>query len=412
MISLLTGAISSGNTLTGVTLSSSGILTWPESSASGVYHVDYQICEVANIYNCSTAQAHVAIARLPRPIQANADSGTFLNTHTGTLSLLDNDTFSGSQAHTGVIHISLTGASTLSGVSLDSEGDLIIPPSSLTGVFLLSYEICEITSPTNCSSTEITLTLEAPIPATIIQAYADSGTFFVGNTAMLDVLYNDTLSGSVILTGAVVLAFTGENMITGSTLDTNGILTIPATTLTGVYILSYEICESINLTNCSTAEITITIASFFPALIYANADSGTFLNTHTGNLSLLDNDTFSGSQAHTGVVTFGFTGDTLLSNPLPDSYINPDGLFITPPTSLTGTFTLFYEICEITSPINCSTAQIAITIESTPIIFALLEAHDDVARFLNTMTGTIDILQNDLFSGSHATLTDTFVSLT
>ena len=210
-----------------------------------------------------------------------------------------------------------------------------------------------------------------------------------------------------LLTGAT----SSGNILTGVTLSSSGILTWPESSARGVYRVDYQICEVANIYNCSTAQAHVAIARLLRP-IQANADSGTFLNTHTGTLSLLDNDTFSGSQAHTGVVTFGFTGDTLLSNPLPDSYINPDGLFITPPTSLTGTFTLFYEICEIASPTNCSTAQIAITIESTPITFALLEAHDDVARFLNTMTGTIDILQNDLFSGSHATLTDTFVSLT
>ena len=60
-----------------------------------MYLLTYQICERANIYNCSTTNVKITVLRTANvPILAVADSGTFVEGMTGAIDILTNDTLS------------------------------------------------------------------------------------------------------------------------------------------------------------------------------------------------------------------------------------------------------------------------------------------------------------------------------
>jgi hypothetical protein len=226
-------------------------------------------------------------------IQANSDSGTFNEWFTGSLNLLDNDTLSWTQATTGSggnINVSLTWVNSLTGSYIDTSsqsGTFIIPSSTLSGTYTLSYQICQKTRPLNCSTATLTIT----ILRSNIQANSDSGTFTEGSWGRINILSNDVFSWTQANTGNVTVTLTWGNSFTGSSLDPNtGEFIIPKTTQSWIYTLSYQICEQVNLNNCSTATITVTITR---TDIQANSDSGTFTEWLTGTITLLDNDTLS-----------------------------------------------------------------------------------------------------------------------
>ena len=63
--------------------------------------------------------------------------------------------------------------------------------------------------------------------------------------------------------------------------------------LSGVYLLSYQICEMANTYNCSTTNVKITVRRTVDDVILAGADSGTSVEGMTGTIDILTNDTLS-----------------------------------------------------------------------------------------------------------------------
>ena len=139
-----------------------GHLIVSPTTLTGIFVLEYEICgngylqEYSDDPYCATSTITITLGD-PNPIQANSDSGTFLLGSGGTINLLENDTFSGSQAHTGVVSVALTGTTSIPDISIDSSGFLIVPTYTLTGTYPLNYTICEILFPSNCSSAPITV---------------------------------------------------------------------------------------------------------------------------------------------------------------------------------------------------------------------------------------------------------------
>ena len=160
------------------------------------------------------------------------------------------------------------------------------------------------------------------------------------------------------------MSLTGINSITGSSIDpVTGEFIVPSTTLSGIYLLSYEICEQTKPSNCSNTTISVTIIPPFIPLILANDDSGTFLNNITGSIDLLANDIFSGSTANTLETLPILTG----SLTIPNVYIDGSGWFIVPPSGYSGGIYQFsYILCDILRSENCDRANIAVTLTVSP----------------------------------------------
>lgn len=107
-------------------------------------------------------------------------------------------------------------------------------------------------NPTNCSNSSVTVTI-APTP---IDAVDDVASVPFGPESTVPLLSNDTLSGVTATFSTVTVSLTGTTNLTGATINGNGELVVPAGTPSGTYFADYQICETANPTNCTTASAT------------------------------------------------------------------------------------------------------------------------------------------------------------
>ena len=304
-------------------------------------------------------------------IEASPDWYMGPNTDDARLNILGNDSVGGVSATIDNVDVFLSDNTALPHTSIDpTTGELLIPPSSYDGEFVIQYTICVKGNPEVCMDTDVQISLYAP-PVVIpdITANPDSGTILNTQTGTVNLLTNDTYSGSSNPSlEDVTPTLTGTITIPGAYIDpATGELIVPPTSQTGTHTLTYELCDNHNPDNCSSAPITVTLNA--PPVVIpditANPDEGTFTNTHTGTIQLLPNDTYSGAVATPNTVTASLTG----TNTIPGSYVdNALGQFIVPPTTLTGTHTLTYQICDNVFPNNCSSAPITVTLNAPPVV--------------------------------------------
>jgi large repetitive protein len=177
-------------------------------------------------------------------------------------------------------------------------------------------------------------------------------------------------------------------------LNPDGSVDLAPNSPAGSYTLTYQICEIANPTNCDDAIVTITVDA--PEII-ANDDIAGGVNGYDGQTSVLnvfDNDLLNGNPVDPTEVTLTET----VADPTGSLSLNPDGSVDVAPGTAAGTYTLTYEICEITNPTNCDDAIVTITVVATPII-----ANDDFASGVNGYDGDLAVLNvfdNDLLNGN------------
>jgi hypothetical protein len=146
----------------GITLDpASGAVVVAQGTALGSYALVYRICETANSGNCDTATASVSVR--PNVIDAVNDYGRASSKAANTViaSVLANDTLDGIRATTPTVvlsQVSLLPAS--SGIALNlSTGAVTVKAKTTSGIYALTYQICEAASPANCDTAVATVEL-------------------------------------------------------------------------------------------------------------------------------------------------------------------------------------------------------------------------------------------------------------
>jgi hypothetical protein len=105
-------------------------------------------------------------------LRANIDNITVAAGLGTSYQVLTNDTFQGLAVNANTVTISLSTNNL--GITLNSSGILTIPQNIAIGYYNLTYTICEIANPNNCSSAEITVQITTPLLFTGIGTYFDS----------------------------------------------------------------------------------------------------------------------------------------------------------------------------------------------------------------------------------------------
>jgi uncharacterized repeat protein (TIGR01451 family) len=105
-------------------------------------------------------------------LRANLDSVSVAAGLGTTFQVLTNDTFHGLAVNANNVSISLS--SNNQGITLNSSGILTIPQNIAIGYYSLTYTICEIANPDNCSTSEITVQITSPLLFSGIGTYFDS----------------------------------------------------------------------------------------------------------------------------------------------------------------------------------------------------------------------------------------------
>ncbi|MDW8850401.1 HYR domain-containing protein, partial [Flavobacterium sp. MMLR14_040] len=217
---------------------------------------------------------------------------------------------------------------------------------------------------------------------------------FSGGVAISNVLSNDLLNCSAVVTSDVnvTLASSLPSVLTFNT--TNGSVAVKPQTPAGTYSFDYTICEKSNTTNCSTASVKITVVA---PVIDAVTETTTSINGNTGGTtaSLTANDTLKGNPVVIGtnpgeVKLTGITVPTGLT-------LNANGTVTVAANTAAGNYNVEYSICEITNPTNCDTV-ISVVVVGKPTIDAVTET--TISLNGNTGGTTASLTANDTLNGN------------
>jgi hypothetical protein len=215
-----------------------------------------------NIYSSSLTVASNNLVTLPI-ITAVTDNPAAVNGLTGgnTTSLTLNDILNGTAVVIGTAqgNVILTGITVPTALTLNANGTVTIAPNTPAGSYNLTYKICEVTNPTNCSTVTSNVTVTPPIITAVTDNPATINGLTGGNTTSLTL--NDILNGTAVIIGALPgnVILTGITVPIGLTLNANGTVSVAPNTPAGSYNITYKICEVTNPTNCSTVTSVVTV---------------------------------------------------------------------------------------------------------------------------------------------------------
>ena len=304
--------------LTQVSTTHSGVTLNPADSSVNVapgtpvgnYTVTYQICDALFPTICDTATVTVPVG----VIDALDDSAGPVNGLSGALNVLNvfgNDTLDGSPAVPTDLTLTETIAEPNGYLTLNLDGSVDVNPGTPAGSYQLTYQICETAFPALCDTAVATVTVvAAPIVATDDSAGPVNG--LTGAANVLNVFNNDTLNALPVVPTDVNLSETIAEPNGYLTLNPDGSVDVNPGTPSGVYQLTYQICEILNPTNCDTAVATVTVGVPGLSVDKVVTSAGpyplgatityTLTATNTGTLQLT-NVTIADNNATLGVCT-------------------------------------------------------------------------------------------------------------
>ncbi|WP_405379751.1 gliding motility-associated C-terminal domain-containing protein [Maribacter sp. LLG6340-A2] len=393
--------------ISGLSIDADGTLNVPAITAADTYTITYSICEKLNPSNCDSATATVLVE--PAVLGATDDdfTGNPVNGLEGGIAgdVTANDTLNGQPLDDGKVFITDDGGMT--NASIDNDGNFIVPPNTPAGTYTIVYTICENLNPTNCDSATITvLVTAAPIDAVDDDFSAAPINGFDGGTTAT-VYTNDQLNNEAFATTSVIPSIANDGGITGIRINTDGTLDIPENIAANTYTVTYQICEALNTTNCDTANVIIVIDA---PVINATVDdfSLTAVNGNFGGSAgnVLGNDILNGSPIDANDVN-----TTILDNGgITGLVLNPNGSVDVPSGTAAGTYTIEYNVCEITNPTNCDSAFATIEVSA-----GNLNAIDDdlSANTINGFEGGSpgNVIPNDELDGNSFAATDVNIAI-
>ncbi|ABQ04677.1 HYR domain-containing protein [Flavobacterium johnsoniae] len=350
---------------TGFTINADGTITVSAGVKKGNYDIEYTICDNNNpATNCSTATSTVVVTAAD--LVANLDavgSVTGSNTSQTLINVFDNDTKNGLKLDPSDVKLT-PGTDPKGFLTIDANGNAVLGANAQAGNYELTYEICELFNPSNCSTNKVQVTVTAPV----IDAVAEnigSVNGSTGGTTTVSVIINDKLNGSQAVIGSnhgeVILS--KVNLPTGFVLEPDGRVTVPAKTPIGIYEIEYSICEVTNTGNCDTAKSTVEVTG---GVLAANPDtilSVVGINQPQTIVNVFDNDTNNTLPLVPSDVKLSVE----VADPKGFLTLNPYGTVTLGANAPRGTYELTYQICEVLNQSNCSSGKVEVTVEEPTI---------------------------------------------
>ncbi len=331
----------------GLVFNSNGSFTYtPPAGTIGPVTFSYQACLPApDAAVCGNANATLNIG--VNAVVANDDTFAVpLGAGSVTPSVLANDSLNGvTPPAAAAVQLLLVGAPT--GFVINNDGTVQIPAGTTAGATLLTYQLCESASPTNCATAAIRFVI-APAPQN------DAFAVQAGGTLNGSVALNDSMpAGSrwaVQGTAPAGLVFNADGSFTYT----------PPVGTTGAVTFTYQTClPAPNGAVCGNATATLNVNL---GTLVAGDDSFTGVAQGGSTPSVLGNDALNGvSPPAAGSVQLTLVG-------APGGYtIAADGTIAVPAGTMAGTGTLTYQICETAAPGNCDTATVTLVINPSPV---------------------------------------------
>jgi len=349
-----------------------GFISVAPGTPAGNYSFDYQLCEVANPTNCSTATVTVGV--VAAPIAALPDTPPAIIGAVGgndIINAFDNDTLNGDPVDPADITASILNPAAPASPGapvpvLDPATGLVDVPAGVpSGTYTIIYEICENLNPANCAQSAVTVEVIAS-PILVEGDAPDPVNGADGGDDIVNVFDNDSVNGQPVDLDEVTATVTrpAVPLRPGAPVPVldpgTGFVDVPPGTPAGTYEIEYELCEDLNPINCATGVATIVVE---PPVIVAEDDVLSPVRNGVGSPNagnVFGNDSLNDTAIDPALVTLtivtppadpGITLDLVTG----DIAISPD----TPP----GNYDLTYRLCENLNPDNCDTATITIVVE-------------------------------------------------
>ncbi len=346
------------------TVNADGTITFtPATGFSGTTTYTYQVCDTSTPTPvCASATVTVTVAAgvlVANPDTVGPVNGGPGNPNAGNV--LGNDTLNGQPVTPDTVTVVITDPADplVPGAPVPVidpvTGNVAVPPGTPAGSYTIGYQVCEKANPGNCQTTSITVTVGAPA----LVAGSDAGTVpSTGGAVVPNVLGNDTLNGQPVTIDQVNLTVVGTPPAGISLNPATGAVSVAPGTPAGTYMLTYQVCEKTNPTNCKTATVTITVTA---SVLVANPDAGS-ANSSQGGVAVpnvLANDTVNGQPLQLGQVVL-----RVVSEPSdPGIRLDPaTGAVTVAPGTPAGTYQLAYELCERGIPTNCAITRVVVTV--------------------------------------------------
>ncbi|WP_396175534.1 T9SS type A sorting domain-containing protein [Flavobacterium sp.] len=153
-----------GSIPSGISVNANGFVTVSAGTAAGAYTFSYKICNLCNPSNCSNA-TNVSVNVYSTTLRANNDivfSDSTGAIRGGGYNVLSNDYNLCPLVNPNTVTITITSANpnfTINTTPGANFGNVTVNPNLPTGNYSLTYQICEISNPTSCSSATVTLTV-------------------------------------------------------------------------------------------------------------------------------------------------------------------------------------------------------------------------------------------------------------
>lgn len=197
-------------------------------------------------------------------IVANDDQGSVTNSNTVQIAIqnvLGNDTLNGIPVTLSQVTLTQVSA-TSSNVTIQPNGSVTVDPQASSGYYVITYEICEIANPNNCSTSWAEVTVNS-VPIVANSDAVTISTGLVGPQIILEnVLSNDTLGGIPISISDVNIQQISSTATFYFYIDTSTAnIVLSSNPPPGNYTLNYYYCINDDPNNCVEAFATITVVN-------------------------------------------------------------------------------------------------------------------------------------------------------
>ena len=360
----------------------------------------------------------------PTVITLSDDTYTLTTTESSTTtattvgSVFSNDRLNGKPIDIQKVIFSLLPQSTPNTFIITKDGNIIIPPHTPIGRYILNYRICDnsqplknksqkpvcqtatvtvailqsVTTPTTTTSTTVTATTTTPTVITLSDdTYTLTTTESTTTTATTvgSVFTNDRLNGKPIDIQKVIFSFLPQSTPTSFVITKDGNIIVPPQTPIGRYTLNYRICDSKNKNHkpvCQTATITITILQTpVTPTVSATVETATSSTTQSATnqpiavsdsvttpmntpirIAVLDNDT--PYTASPKIVIFPTNGDAFVKE--------DNAILYRPRVRFIGTDYFVYKLCAPYSQ-SCTTATVTVKVTHKVVPDNAMSANGD-----------------------------------
>ncbi|WP_309641185.1 T9SS type A sorting domain-containing protein [Flavobacterium sp.] len=340
----------------GVSISGTNVVV-AGGTPRGTYTLTYKICSIANSTLCATGTVTINTKLITNPdtffssicfvgpIGNVLGSGTnldYVDTLNGVPAILQTYiTQPGDVIHPA--DVILTHLSNYPEIFIDPNGNVIVmTPPQFPTQYTLTYQLCEIAHPTNCSIGYVTVLIYPPS----ISAY-DDFLSTIDNTigGLAGNVLNNDFSECMGPLNSNNVSISFPNIPAGFIIDNDGNVSVLPGTSPGSYVINYTVCD-LQFQSCGYANAYINVTG--PSALVANYDDfGAPNYPNSTTASVLNNDTLNGNPFSASDVIL-----TALNNPAGFT-LNADGTITIAPTVPEETYVVPYQICVASNPSDC-----------------------------------------------------------